>query len=107
MPYYQTQTYTTAATEPSLFLDSSIAPFNAQVAVTISGTVSYKLQWTLADSNVADSAANWFDSTDIPSGTSASKTSIITAPVARIRLIIATLTGGSIILEVRQGMSIN
>lgn len=107
MPLYQTQTYTAAGTQASLNLDPSIAPFNAQVAVTITGTVSYKLQWSLAAPNVSDANANWFDSTDIPASTATSKTSILSAPVSRIRLVIATATGATLVLEVAQGISTN
>lgn len=107
MPLYQTVTYTAPATAASLNLDPSIVPMNAIVAVTISGTVSYKLQYSVTPFTVTDANANWFDSTDIPAGTSTSKVSNITSPISRIRLVIATLTGGSIILEVGQGISTN
>lgn len=112
MPYFQQQVYSSAATEPSLNLDSAIAPFNAFVVCTVSGgaTASYKLQYTLDNfdgSAATDAAAIWTDSTDIPNATTTSKTSFIQTPVSRIRLVIATLTAGTITLQVRQGLSIN
>lgn len=107
MPLYQTITYTTTGTKASLNLDPSIVPFNATVAATISGTVAYKMQYSLTPFTTADASAQWFDSGDIPSGTSTSATSSFLFPVSRIRLVIATLTGGSIILEVNQGISTN
>lgn len=104
---YQRQYYYTTGTKQSLGLDPSISPFTAQIAVTITGTVSYKLQWSLDPGDVADADALWFDSTEIPAATSASKTSILTAPVSRIRLVIDTATGATLALQVQQGMSIN
>lgn len=101
-------TYTTTGTKASIMLDPSIAPFNVNVAFTlVTGPVSYKLQYTLSDPNTDDSAAIWFDSTDFPAATAASKVAPITAPVTRIRAIIATLTAGSLTLQVLQGFTIN
>lgn len=103
--------YTTIGTKPSLDLDPTIAPFNASVACTVTtGPASYKLQYTLTDFSsptMTDAAAVWFDSTDIPAGTVASAVASLPFPVSRIRMVIATLTAGSIELQTQQGMSIN
>lgn len=100
--------YTTTGTKASILLDPSIAPFSANVAFTlVTGPVSYKLQYSLSDPNVADADALWFDSTDFPAATAASKVAPITAPVGRIRAVIATLTAGSLTLQVLQGFTIN
>lgn len=108
MPLYKTATYTTTGTTDSINLDPSIAPFNATVAVTLTaGTTSYKLQWSLDPMTVTDAAALWFDSTDIPASTTASKVSYLIAPVSRLRLVIASLSGGNLVLQVQQGISIN
>lgn len=112
MPYFQQQVYSSAATEPSLNLDPAIAPFNSFVNCVVStgATASYKMQYTLDNFDgptMTDGAANWTDSTDIPASTATSKTSFIQTPVSRIRLVIATLTGGTITLQVRQGLSTN
>lgn len=107
MPLFQTQTYTTAATTPSINLDPSIVPFNAAVVCTITGTVSYKMQYSITPFTVADASANWVDSGDIAAGTTTSAVSGFITPVSRIRLVIATLTGGSITLEATQGFSTN
>jgi hypothetical protein len=110
MPYKRTQTYTTAITTPSWNLDPSITPFNATVAcVLVTGPVSYKLQYTLddlADPLLTDANAAWFDSPDIPAGTAASVSTSFITPVARVRLVIASLTG-SLTLTVIQGLSTN
>ena len=111
MPYFRQQTYSAAATTPSWNLDPAIAPFEANVVCTLSaGTVSYKLQYTLSslyNPTAVDSDAIWVDSLDIPAATAASAVSRITSPVARIRLVIATLSGGTLTMQVRQGLSIN
>lgn len=108
MPLFQSVVYTTAATQPSLNLDPSIAPFNAAIVCTVlTGPVSYKLQWSITPFTVADNLANWIDSGDIPAGTTGSASSGFITPVSRVRLVIATLTAGSITLEVQQGMSTN
>jgi len=108
MPLYQTVTYTTTGTKQSLNLDSSIAAFNAQIAVTLTaGTASYKLQYSLTPFTIADASANWFDSADIPTGTTTSAVTVFAAPVERVRLVIAALSGGSLILEASQGISAN
>lgn len=104
---YQRQDYTTTGTKTSINLDPAIAPFECTIAVTITGTVSYKLQWSLDPMDVADANAIWFDSSDIPAGTATSKTSYLTSPVSRIRLVIATATSATFALQTQQGMSIN
>ena len=112
MPYYQTLTYSSAVTEPSIGLDNSIVPCNATVSCTLLGgaTANYKLQWTLDPlfgPLDTDSDANWFDSTDIPSGTTTNASATFTTPVARIRLVIASLSGGTLQVEVLQPLSTN
>lgn len=111
MPYYRTQTYSAAATTPSWNLDPAIVPFNATVVCTLSaGSVSYKLQYTLnaLDGPLeTDSSALWTDSPDIPSGTTASAQAAFIAPVARVRLVIASLSGGTLTMQMRQGLSTN
>lgn len=100
--------YTTTGTKTSVNLDASIVPFNVNVACTlVTGPVSYKLQYSLSDVNVSDANAIWFDSTDFPASTAASKVASITAPVTRIRAVIATLTAGSLTLQTLQGWTTN
>lgn len=111
MPYNQVYTYTTTGTKASVGLDPAIAPFDVGISCELSsgGSVSYKLQYTyntLGNPLDTDSNATWFDSTDIPAGTNDSKASNITAPTARVRLVIASLTG-SLTLRVLQGLSTN
>ena len=111
MPLYQSVTYAsgTTGTQPSINMDPSIAPFNATIAVTLTGgTTSFKMQWSISPfETVSDANANWFDSTDIPASSAASKTSFVTTPYARVRLVIASLSGGNLVLETQQGISKN
>lgn len=111
MLLYHDVTYTTTGTKASVDLDPAIAPFNVSIAVTLTtGPASYKLQYTLDDFSdplKTDATASWFDSTDIPGGTAASAVASLPFPVSRVRLVIATLTAGSLRLQTQQGMSIN
>lgn len=104
-------TYVTTGTQPSIDMDPTIAPFNATVACTVTtGPASYKLQYTIDDFSSplkTDATAAWFDSPDIPAGTSQSAVAALVAPVSRVRLVITTLTAGSIRLQTQQGLSIN
>lgn len=106
MPMYQTVAYTTTGTKASLNLDPSIADFKATVAVTVGTTATYKMQYSLDPMTVADASALWFDSATIPAGTTSSKVEGLVAPVARIRLIVAALSG-TLTLQVSQGLSVN
>lgn len=109
MPYRRTETYTTTGTKGSWNADPSIAPFNAAINCTITGTCTYKLQYTLdpLDSPTAiDSDAVWIDSNDIPAATATSATASFITPVARVRVIISAISG-SLKVEMIQGMSTN
>ncbi len=109
MPLQRTETYSTTGTKGSWNLDPSIVPFNASVAVTLSATASYKLQYsfdTLDSPTALDTDAVWFDSPDIPAATAANASAAFISPVARVRLVIAALTG-TIKMTVLQGMSTN
>ena len=111
MPYSREVSYTTTGTKASLDADPSIAPFNLHITVKLTtGPTSYKLQYTLDDftsPTKADSDAVWYDSIDIPAGTTGDGQTLITSPITRYRLIIATLTAGSLKLQAQQGLSIN
>ena len=99
-------TYTDTGTKASVNMDPSISPFNATVAVTLGSTGTYKLQYSLSDPDTADSSALWFDSVNIPSGSTASLVTNLMFPVSRIRLIIAA-NGGTITLQSLQGYTTN
>lgn len=114
MPYQQTVTYPDGTTgdQPSLNLDPSIVPMNASIAVLVGNgvTASFGLQYTFDNFDsptMTDADATWIDSTDIPAATAATKSSIITAPITRYRLVIASLSGGPLVMTALQGMSTN
>ena len=111
MPLERVETYTTTGTKASWNLDPSIAPFHASISCELSdgGTVSYTLQYsydTLNDPLATDADATWFESTDIPAGTTASKAATFNAPIARVRVVIAALTGSLKMISL-QGFSTN
>lgn len=94
MGYRRVETYTTPGTKGSWNLELTNAQIS--IAVTLTGTASYKLQYTMdpLDSPTAlDSDASWFDSNEIPAGTTTSGLVSFTTPAARIRMVIAALSG--------------
>lgn len=111
MPYSRKETYSAPATTVSWNLDPAIVPFNATLVCTLSaGSVSYKLQYSLdglEGPTETDSQATWIDSPDIPAGTTGSAQTAFINPVARVRLVIASLSGGTLTMHVRQGLSTN
>lgn len=98
--------YTDTGTKASVNMDPSISPFNATVAATLSSTGTYKLQYSLSDSDTADSDALWFDSVNIPASSTSSLVTNLMFPVSRIRLVIAA-NGGTITLQALQGYTNN
>jgi hypothetical protein len=111
MPLQRTETYTTTGTKGSWNCDPSIAPFQVNVAAILSdaGTVDYKLQYsydTLDGPALTDSDASWIDSDDIPGGTTTTAEANFSTPIARVRIVIAALSG-SLKVTMLQGFSIN
>jgi hypothetical protein len=110
MPLQRTETYTTTGTKGSWNCDPSIAPFQVNIAcVLLSGTVDYKLQYsydTLDSPTATDTDATWIDSNDIPASTAATAEANFSTPIARVRIIIAAISG-SLKMSMLQGMSIN
>jgi hypothetical protein len=110
MPLQRTETYTTTGTKGSWNCDPSIAPFNVNVAAVLTGgPVSYSLQYSfdvLDDPLLTDSDATWFTSSDLPAGTTASGQANFSTPIARVRVVIVSLTG-SLKVTMLQGFSIN
>lgn len=111
MPLQRSETYSTTGTKGSWNCDPSIAAFSVNLAVILSaGTCSYTLQYsydTLDDPTLTDSDATWFDSDDLPAGTTASGEANFSTPIARVRLVIAALSGGTLTMKMLQGMSVN
>ena len=111
MILYHDVTYTTTGIKPSVDFDQAISPFTATVAVTLTtGPAAYSVHYTIDDFSdplKTDASASWFDSVDFPVGTAASGVSVLTTPISRIRMVIVTLTAGSLRMQTQQGLSIN
>lgn len=104
---YQEITYTSNGTKASIALDPSIADFKVRIYVDKgAATVDYKLQYSLSPLTTVDASSIWIDSLNIPAGTSTSKEDNFTLPVQKIRLVFATLTGGTVTLQVLQGFMV-
>jgi len=105
---YPTYAASTTGNQPSIVLDPSIAPFTVTVAVhVVGGSASFKVQWSFDDAaTVTDANAVWFDDKLIPAGTTADTYENYNTPATRMRLVIATNTGG-IQLKVLQAYTIN
>jgi hypothetical protein len=110
MPLQRSEIYTTPGTKVSWNCDPSITPFNVNVAAILTGgPVSYSLQYSydvLDDPVLTDNDAQWLDSNDIPAGTVATAETNFSTPIARIRIVIVSITG-SLKVTMLQGMSVN
>lgn len=111
MPLQRSETYTTTGTKGSWNCDPSIAAFSLNIVCILSaGTVDYKLQYsydTLDNPVLTDSDATWIDSDDIPASTAGTAEANFNTPIARIRVVIAALSGGTLTMKMLQGMSVN
>jgi hypothetical protein len=107
LSHYATYAAGVTGTQPSINLDPSICPFQVTAAVFIlSGSASFGLQWSFDDQTVSDANSNWFNDTLIPTGTTASSFENINTPVTKIRIVIASNTGG-LKLTTLQGFTTN
>lgn len=106
MAYNRSQTFTSTTFGDSWNADPSIVPFNLSIYCTVTGAVNYKLQYTLDPGTVTDANATWIDSTDIPSGTTATAATSFSLPVERIRIVFASNTG-ALKVQMLQGLSTN
>lgn len=104
---YTTYPATTTGEQPSINVDPSINPFSVTVAVwVVSGSASFGLEWSFDDNTVLDSAARWFTDKLIPTGTTTSTYENYNTPATRVRINIASNTGG-LELKVLQGYTVN
>lgn len=106
MALFNQEAYTTTGTKTAVLMDPSISPFNASIRVNLSSTGTYGLQFSLNQPDIPDANAIWFDSANIPTGTTASATTNLMFPVSRARLVIAA-NGGTITLQICQGYTNN
>lgn len=104
---YTTYASGTTGTQASINLDPSINPFSATVAVyVVGGSASFGLQWSFDPFTVSDTSARWFSDTLIPTGTTSSIYENYNTPATRVRIVIASNTGG-LEMKVLQGFTTN
>lgn len=75
-------------------LDQYLTPFNASIAVTVSGTITYSVQWTQDDPfNPPTGGLNWFAAAANLTGATDNEVGSLMAPVRAVRLITTAGTG--------------
>lgn len=83
-------------------LDVNVTPFSVGMAVVISGTATYTVQFTFDDPNAP---VTWFNSTDTAVvNATASAMSNISFPVRAVRLSVAAVTGSVTLTLVQAGL---
>lgn len=98
---YSTKTVSSQTTSPWIPLDDNQAAFSATVAVAVSGTLTYTVEFTL--DNVQDPAVTPVAFPIGLVGETTSNTTFIKSPVKAIRLNVTAFTSGSATIGARQG----
>ncbi len=98
---YSTKTVSSQTTSPWIPLDDNQAAFSATVAVAVSGTLTYSVEFTL--DNVQDPAVTPVAFSAGLVGETTSKSTYLKYPVKAIRLNVTAFTSGSATIGVRQG----
>lgn len=98
---YSTKTVSSQTTSPWIPLDDNQAAFSATVAVAVSGTLTYTVEFTL--DNVQDPAVTPVAFPIGLVGETTSNTTFIKSPVKAIRLNVTSFTSGSATIGARQG----
>lgn len=101
---YTTKTVSSQTTSPWIPLDDNQAAFNVSVAVAVTGTLTYTVQFTL--DNIQDPTVTpvAFDVSALTGKTVAASTSLRSS-VKAVRLNVTAYTSGSATIGVRQGTS--
>lgn len=101
---YTTKTVNSQTTSPWIPLDDNQAAFNVSVAVAVTGTMTYTVQFTL--DNIQDPSVTplAFDVPSLASKTASASTSLRSS-VKAVRLNVTSYTSGSATIGVRQGTS--
>lgn len=84
-------------------VDYMISPLNLGLGFEISGTVTYKLQYTVSDVLNATVTPVWFDSTDIV-GKTTNQYGSFTSPIRGIRAAVTAGTGSVQMTVVQAGV---
>lgn len=85
-------------------VDTYISPSNMGLAVVVSGTITYKVQYTFDDvfaAGYTPSSGNWFDHPTLVG--SASGNSNVAYPVTGIRLLTTAGTGSATLTIIQAG----
>jgi len=98
---YSTKTVSSQTTSPWIPLDDNQAAFSATIAVAVSGTLTYSVEFTL--DNVQDPAVTPVAFPAGLVGETTSKSTYIKYPVKAVRLNVTAFTSGSATIGVRQG----
>jgi len=98
---YSTKTVSSQTTSPWIPLDDNQAAFSATVAVAVSGTLTYTVEFTL--DNIQDPAVTPVAFPIGLVGETTSNTTFIRSPVKAIRLNVTSFTSGSATIGARQG----
>ena len=98
---YSTKTVSSQTTSPWIPLDDNQAAFSATVAVAVSGTLTYTVEFTL--DNIQDPAVTPVAFPIGLVGETTSNTTFIRSPVKAVRLNVTAFTSGSATIGARQG----
>lgn len=97
-------TVTGVGSSPVYAVDTYISPSNMGLAVVVSGTITYKVQYTFDDvfaAGYTPSSGNWFDHPTLVG--SASGNSNVAYPVTGIRLLTTAGTGSATLTIIQAG----
>ena len=97
-------TVTGVGNSPVYALDLYISPANVGLAVIVSGTITFKVQYTFDDifaSTYVPGSGNWFDHPTLTG--SASANSNVSYPATGIRLITTAGTGSATLTVIQAG----
>lgn len=100
---YATKTVSSQTTSAWIPMDDNQAAFNASVAVTVSGTLTYSVEFTL--DNVQDPTITPTAFSTTLTGATTSQSLAVHYPVKAFRLNVTAFTSGSAIITVLQGSS--
>lgn len=98
---YSTKTVSSQTTSPWIPLDDNQAAFSATVAVAVSGTLTYTVEFTL--DNVQDPTVTPVAFPIGLVGETVSNSTYLRSPVKAVRLNVTAFTSGSATIGVRQG----
>ena len=100
---YATKTVSSQTTSAWIPMDDNQAAFNASVVVTVSGTLTYSVEFTL--DNVQDPTITPTAFLTTLTGATTSQSLAVHYPVKAFRLNVTAFTSGSAIITVLQGSS--